>query len=165
LAKAKYNSGEAKFKMNDLAEALLDTFHSYASLIWDAKGASQVTARFEIDGSRVEVVFRKTAKKDWQVGYTIAATRIKPAMQSLSDSLRIVGGVLQAVTEFLEIRQPERLCIATENEDLSELCQAYVGRQDTALNRMGYKGNASVHGSPQSPFLFEKATPSAWRTC
>ena len=84
-------------------------------------------------------------------------------MESLSDSLRIVGGVLLAVIEFLEIRQPERLCIATENEDLGELCQAYLGRQDTALNRMGYKGKPAVHGSPHSPFLFEKATASAWR--
>ena len=149
--------------MNDLAEALLDTFHSDARLIWDAKGTSQVTARFEIDGSHIEVAFREAVKKDWQVGYTIAAARIKPAMESLSDSLRIVGGVLQAVTEFLEIRQPERLCIATENEDLSELCQAYLGRQDTALNRMGYKGTPAVHGPLHSPFLFEKATASAWR--
>jgi hypothetical protein len=113
VREAKYNSGEAKFQMSDIAEALLDAFHSDARLFWDAKGASQVTARFEIGGSRVEVAFTETVKKDWEVGYTIAAARIKPAMESLSDSLRIVGGVLQAVTEFLEIRQPERLCIAT----------------------------------------------------
>ena len=85
--------------MSDIAEALLDAFHSDARLIWDAKGASQVAARFEIGGSRVKITFRETAKKDWEVGYTIAAARIKSAMESLSDSLRIVGDVLQAVTE------------------------------------------------------------------
>lgn len=150
--------------MSDLAEAILDTFHSDISLIWDARGTSRATATFEIDGSLVDVAFRETAPNDWYVSYVVGATTSKSAMECLSDFLRIVVGVLQAVREFLEIRQPVYLCIAAENGDLCELFEAYLGRQDTDLNRMGY-GRLAVLVSPQTLLLIEKTTPSAWRDC
>jgi hypothetical protein len=151
--------------MSILAESILDTFHSHAGLIWATTGPAGATARFELDGSRVEVRFKETEKNDWQVSYRVAAATTKPTMEWLRDSLRILGGVFQAVIEFLTIRQPQHLLFEKEHQDLIELFEAYLARPDTDLKRIGYDGRPAARLSPIAPFLVEKTTPSDWRNC
>lgn len=149
--------------MSIIAESILDTFHSNASLIWDTTGPARATARFELDGSGVEVTFKETERNDWQVSYTVAATTTKPTMEWLSDSLRILGGVFQAVIEFLTIRQPQHLLFEKEHQDLIELFETYLDRPDTDIKRMRYDGRPAAQVTPVAPFLVQKTMPSAWR--
>ena len=109
--------------------------------------------------------FKETEKSDWQVGYTVAAATTKPTMEWLSDSLRILGGVFQAVIEFLTIRQPQHLLFEKEHQDLIELFEAYLNRPNTDLTRTGYDWRPAEQVSPIAPFLVEKMTPSDWRNC
>ena len=153
------------FAMSVLAESILDTFQFDTSLVWATTGPAQATARFELDSSRVEVAFRETAKNEWQVSYTVAATTIKPTMEWLSDSLLIICGVFLAVIEFLEVRQPERLLFDKEHQDLVELFEAYLNGSDTDLKHMGYGRRPAAQISSVAPFRVEKTTPSAWRYC
>lgn len=142
--------------MSVLAESILDTFPFDTSLVWATTGPAQATARFELDSSRVEVAFRETAKNEWQVSYTVAATTIKPTMEWLSDSILIICGVFLAVIEFLEVRQPERLLFDKEHQDLVELFEAYLNGPDTDLKHMGYGRRPAAQISSVPPFRVEK---------
>jgi hypothetical protein len=50
-----------------------------------------------------------------------------------------LSGVFQAVREFLEVRQPERLAFAAKEEALAQLYEQYLSRQDSPLRDIGYR--------------------------
>jgi hypothetical protein len=77
-------------------------------------------------------------------------------------ALRVFSGVFQAVKEFLEVRQPEKLVFAS-NEDLGHLFETYLEKQGTSLHGLGYKMQEPVKASPLAEFTMVKTTPSAWK--
>jgi hypothetical protein len=85
------------------------------------------------------------------------------ASENIHASIRVFSGVFQAVREFLEVRQPERLVFASKEEALGHLYEEYLQRQDTSLRQMGYRTVSPVKISPLVEFAIEKTTPSEWR--
>lgn len=147
--------------MSILAEAFIAAFDSNTKLIWTTEGVAVAIARFEVSGIRVETAFTETSRGEWRVGFE--ANSKAGAMESIHASIRVFSGVFQAVREFLEVRQPERLVFASKEEALGHLYEEYLQRQDTSLHEMGYRMMPPLKISPLAEFIIEKATPSAWR--
>jgi len=147
--------------MGILAEALIAAFDSNTKLTWITEGAGQAVAQFEVPGARIDTTFSETANKEWRVGFSVASNAT--ATENIHASIRIFSGVFQAVREFLEVRQPERLVFASKEEALGHLYEEYLQRQDTSLRQMGYRMVSSVKISPLAEFVIEKATPSEWK--
>lgn len=146
--------------MSVLTEALIAAFDSSAELTWITEGPERTMARFDLPGARVDTTFTETAKHEWRVGFEVASQA--SASENIYASIRILSGVFQAVREFLEVRQPERLVFAAKVEALGHLYEEYLQRQDTPLRQLGYRMAAPVKSSPLREFTIEKTTPSAW---
>ncbi len=82
---------------------------------------------------------------------------------SIHASIRIFSGVFQAVREFLEVRQPDRLVFASKEESLGRLYDEYLQRQDAPLCSMGTRIVSPARMSPLAEFALEKTTPSEWK--
>ena len=150
--------------MSTLVEAFIAAFDSNSDLTWTALGAGQVMARFTLpgpdSGARIEVDFSETQKNEWRVGFEVFSRA--SASESIHSSLRVFSGVFQAVREFLEVRQPERLIFASKEESLGRFYEEYLERQSSPLRKLGYRMIAPVKISPLAEFAIEKITPSAW---
>ncbi len=147
--------------MGVLAEALIAAFDSNAELIWTTAGISQAIARFEISGTQVDITFTETRKNEWRVGFDVSSKAT--ASENIHASIRIFSGVFQAVREFLEIRQPEKIVFASKEEALGRLHEEYLQRQDTSLRQLGYRMAPMVKSSPLAEFAIEKTAPSEWK--
>ena len=147
--------------MGILAGAVIAAFDSDTELVWTTQGAGQTVARFEVSGTRVETTFTEIRKNEWRVGFEAASNAT--ASENIHASIRIFSGVFQAVREFLEVRQPERLVFASKEEALGHLYEEYLQRQDTSLRQMGYRMFPPVRISPLAEFAIEKTTPSDWK--
>jgi hypothetical protein len=147
--------------MSILAEAFIAAFDSNTELIWIAEGAGQAIARFEASGTLVDTTFTATGKSEWRVAFDV--TSKASASENIHSSIRVFSGVFQAVREFLEVRQPERLVFASKEEALGRLYQEYLQRQDTSLREMGYRMASPIKMSPLMEFAIEKTTPSEWK--
>jgi hypothetical protein len=147
--------------MGILAGAIIAAFDSNTELTWTTEGAGKAIARFEVSGFRVETTFTETRSNEWRVGF--GAISSASVLESIHASIRVFSGVFQAVREFLEVRQPERLVFASKEEALGRLYEEYLQRQDTPLRQIGYRMVTPVKMSPLAEFAIEKTTPSEWR--
>jgi hypothetical protein len=147
--------------MSILAEALIAAFDSNTKLTWGTEGPGRAIARFNVPGARVGTTFTETSTNEWRIGFEVTSNA--SASENIHASIRIFSGVFQAVCEFLEVRQPERLVFASKEEALGHLYEEYLQRQGTPLQQMGYRMVSPVKISPLAEFAIEKATPSEWK--
>ena len=147
--------------MAALAEAIIAAFDPNAKIIWTTAGVGTAIATFTHDGLLVTTTFANVGGAEWQVGFVVApdANSTNAAVHA---SVRIFGGVFQAVREFLEVRQPMRLVFASKNEALGSLYEAYLEWQDSELRQLGYR-LATTRVEPLVEYALEKSTPSSWR--
>ena len=148
--------------MSALVEAFIAAFDSNTELVWSTEGAGVAIAGFETAGTRVETRFEETHKNEWRVGFEVFSKA--SASENIHASIRIFRGVFQAVREFLEVRQPEKLAFVSKEETLGHLYEEYLEKQDTPLRRMGYRMIPPVRISPLAEFTIEKNAPSEWRS-
>jgi hypothetical protein len=146
--------------MGIFAEALIAAFDSNTELTWITDGTEKAIARFEVSGTRVDTTFTETRSNEWRVGFDV--TSRASASENIHASIRIFSGVFQAVREFLEVRQPEKLVFASKEEALGRLYEEYLQGQDNPLRRIGYRMAPPVKMSPLAEFAIEKTTPSEW---
>lgn len=147
--------------MSTLVEAFIAAFDSNAELVWSTEGPGAAVARFEVAGTRIETRFEVTRLNEWRVGFEAFSNA--SASENIHASIRVFSGVFQAVREFLEVRQPDKLVFASKEEALGHLYEEYLQKQDTPLQRMGYRVIAPVKVSPLAEFTIEKTTPSDWK--
>ena len=147
--------------MSSLAEAIIAAFDSNMQITWTREGASRVLATFALNESLVITTFDQMGPEEWQVGFTVSP-ETQSATAVAQSSIRIFGGVFQAVRDFLEVRQPVRLVFASKNESLGSLYESYLKRQDSLLGELGYT-MAATRATPLVEFALEKTTPSSWR--
>lgn len=146
--------------MGALADSVVAAFDSNAEIVWSAEGLAEARASFSVNGVQTTVTFTSVSRREWQVGFDVKGNQ--PATQIAHSSIRIFSGVFQAVREFLEVRQPERLVFASKEEALGRLYEAYLQRQDTALAELGYEMQTPSRVDPVTEFVIQKKTPSAW---
>lgn len=147
--------------MSILAEAFIAAFDSNTELTWTTAGANEAITRFEVSGLRVAATFTETGMNGWRVPFDVASTA--SASESVHASIRVFSGVFQAVREFLETRQPQRLVFASKEEALGRLYEEYLRKQDTSLHQLGYRMISPLRSSPPMDFTIEKTTPSEWK--
>jgi len=80
----------------------------------------------------------------------------------MDPAIRTFSGIFQAVKEFLEVRQLERLAFTSKEEPLGFLFDTYLSRRGTELQRLGYKAEMTKK-YPPSEFSIVKSTPSEWK--
>ncbi|HEV2134398.1 MAG TPA: hypothetical protein VGR47_09045 [Terracidiphilus sp.] len=147
--------------MSILVEALIAAFDSNTELIWTTTGVSEVIAKFDVSGMHVATTFTETARNNWRIAFDVTSTA--SASESVHASIRVFSGVFQAVREFLEARQPQRVVFASKEEALGQLYEEYLRRQDTSLHQLGYRMIPPIKSSPLMEFTVEKITPSEWK--
>jgi hypothetical protein len=139
-----------------LADSLIDVFDSNTNLIWTTEGLRKVIASFEHENAHIKTTFGKISDDEWRVGFK------SDRNPTLAAAIRLFSGVFQAVTEFLEVRQPMTLLFASEAQDLGELYDEYLKRQDTTLAQMGYEMD-QVQAAALTEFTIRKKAPSDWQ--
>lgn len=147
--------------MSILAEAFIAAFDPNTELTWNTAGATEAIARFEQSGMRVATTFTETGGHAWRGAFDVTSSA--SASQNVHSSIRVFSGVFQAVGEFLETRQPQRLVFASKEEALGRLYEEYLQKQDTSLHRLGYRMIPPVRSSPLMEFTIEKTTQSDWK--
>jgi hypothetical protein len=147
--------------MGTITGAFIAAFDSNTELTWTTAGSSEVIAGFEVSGLRVATTFTETGKNDWRVAFDVTSSA--SASDSIHASIRVFSGVFQAVREFLETRQPQRVVFASKEEALGRLYEEYLQRQDTSLHRLGYRMIPPLKSSPLTEFTIEKTSPSEWK--
>jgi hypothetical protein len=147
--------------MGLLAEALIAAFDSKTELTWVTGETGRVIARFEVAGIRVETAFTETRKNEWRVGFDVVSKA--GLAENIHASISIFSGVFQAVREFLEVRQPDRLVFASKEDALGHLYEEYLQKQGNPLREIGYRAVAPVKMSSLAEFAIEKTTPSEWK--
>jgi hypothetical protein len=142
--------------MGALADSLIDVFDSNTNLIWTTEGLKKVIASFEHENAYIKTTFDKISDDEWRVGFK------SDRNPTLAAAIRVFSGVFQAVRGFLEVRQPMTLLFASEAQDLGELYEAYLKRQDTTLAQMGYEMD-QVQAAALTKFMIRKKAPSDWQ--
>ena len=147
--------------MSILAEAVIAAFDSNAEIVWALAGVNRALAHFSAGDALVEITFDAMGDRGWRAGFDVKSKAT--ASENIHSSIRVFSGVFQAVREFLEVRQPDRLVFASKEEALGRLYEEYLKRQGTALREMGYRMAAATKMSPLAEFTIEKTTPSEWQ--
>jgi hypothetical protein len=112
-------------------------------LYWDNARRGYASARFGVQEVAVTVAFEQMeSDSPWRVGFT--AERGEPTQVVLS-AFEIFNGVMQAVQEFLDIRQPDAIVLVR-------------------IEQLGYVVEGPVRAEPYAEFTLRRTRPSAWRS-
>lgn len=148
--------------MQGFAEFVAEYFESSVNLYWDNPRGGYATARFSVQEVAVTVTFEQMeAGSPWRVGFT--AERGEPTQVVLS-AFEIFNGVMQALEEFLDIRQPDALVLVSKTEQLTRIYDAYLRREAARLERLGYVLEGPVRSEPYAEFKLNRAGPAPWRS-
>ena len=147
--------------MATFAEFIAESLHSEVDLIWNLSRVDHVTATFAVDGTTVVVSFeRKQESSAWYAAFEVERGELTGVAQS---SFEIFNGVLHAVTEFVEVRQPDLLVFASKNERLANIYQTYLRRESATLDKLGYVLEGPQRVDPFVEFTLRRVRPSKWK--
>jgi hypothetical protein len=129
-------------------------------LNWRLLSATHAIAAFDAGiAVTVEVSFeRREPDGPWHAGFRVISRN--PA-ESTIKAFRIFNGVLQAVREFIETRQPELLIITAKDPDLADVYAAYLRRESERIVQLGYAIDGPVRVDPYTEFILRRIRPSS----
>jgi hypothetical protein len=137
--------------MQTFAEFVAESFHSEVSLNWNQTRPHLVTATFAVDGIKVVVTFEQRQESPaWDVVFEVAHS---DSIATVHSSFEIFDGVLQAVTQFVEVRQPHLLVLAIKptsptRDKLANIYRTYLRRESATLETLGYQLDSSQPCGP-----------------
>jgi hypothetical protein len=147
--------------MQSFAEFVAENFESTADLFWDNPRQGLATARFSVRNVAVTVLFEQMEPEwRWHVGFT--AERGDPT-EVATAAFELFNGVMQALEEFLDIRQPEVLVLVSKTEQLARIYDVYLRREAGRIERLGYQLEDPVKAAPYTEFALRRTGSSAWR--
>jgi hypothetical protein len=149
--------------MQTFAEFVAESFHSEVSLNWDLARINLVTATFAVDEIKVVVTFEQ--RKDspaWYVVFEVEQSD-STATATVHSSFEILDGVLQAVTEFVGVRQPELLVFATKKDKLANIYRTYLRRESATLETLGYQLEGPQRVDPYMQFTLRRIKAPEWK--
>lgn len=145
--------------MDAFAEAFLETFDSNTTLSWDLHSVEEVVASFRVADAQVLTTFQMVEGATWRVGFEVQPPNSLP----MTLAIRVFSGVFQAVHEFLEVREPKKLVFAKKSEDLGNLYETYLSKQDTTIRALGYGMETPTRSFRLAEYTIVKSLPSDWR--
>jgi hypothetical protein len=147
--------------MSSFAEFVAENFESAVNLFWDNPRQGLATARFSVRNMPVTVSFEQMEPQSpWRISFTVE--RGQPT-EVANAAFELFNGVMQAMEEFLDIRQPEVLVLGSKTEQLSRIYEIYLRREATRIERLGYRIKAPVNADPYAEFTLRRTRPSEWR--
>lgn len=148
--------------MQGFAEFIAENFESTVDLYWDNPRRGYASARFGVRETAITVAFEQMESgSSWRVGFT--AERGEPTQVALS-AFEIFNGVMQALEEFLDIRQPDTLVLVSKTGQLTHIYEVYLRREATRLERLGYVLEEPVRAEPYAEFTLRCTRPSTWQS-
>jgi hypothetical protein len=147
--------------MQSFAEFVAENFESTVDLFWDNPRRGIATARFSIRNVAVTVLFEQMEPDSpWRVGFT--AERGEPT-EVATAAFELFNGIMQAVEDFLDIRQPEALVLVGKTEQLARIYETYLRREVARIERLGYQLEGQLKADPYTEFTLRRTRSSAWR--
>jgi hypothetical protein len=147
--------------MQSFAEFVAENFESTVDLFWDNPRPGLATARFSVRNVAVTVLFEQMEPESpWRAAFT--AERGEPT-EVATAAFELFNGVIQALEEFLDIRQPEALVLVSKTEQLTRIYETYLRREAARMERLGYQFEGPVRADPYTEFTLRRTRPSAWR--
>jgi hypothetical protein len=147
--------------MQSFAEFVAENFESTVDLFWDNPRRGIATARFSIRNVAVTVLFEQMEPDSpWRVGFT--AERGEPT-EVATAAFELFNGVMQALEDFLDIRQPEVLVLVSKTEQLARIYETYLRREAARIERLGYQLEGQLKADPHTEFTLRRTRSSAWR--
>ena len=148
--------------MASFAEFIAQEFESTVSVTWKLKSVTQAVATFAVKSITVEVDFeQREPNGPWHVSFNTRdgdLTDLKDEMLAF----RRLNGVFQAVREFLETRQPERIVFIAKDESRAGIYAVYLRREKTKLRDLGYEIEGPHSVDPYTQWTLRRVQPSAW---
>jgi hypothetical protein len=109
--------------MQSFAEFAAESMTTEVYLNWRLVSTRHAIATFTASTVQVEGSFEQSeTESPRHIGFQVTAG--DPAERTTT-AFRIFNGVFQAVREFIETRQPEKLILTAKNEDLASIYSAY----------------------------------------
>jgi hypothetical protein len=147
--------------MQTFAEFIAESFHSEAKLNWNLAGSKHVTATFTVDEIKVVVSFEQRERNGpWHLVFEVKQGDSTAAVHS---SFEIFNGVLQAVTEFMQVREPDVLVFVTKKDKLANIYQTYLRRESATLEKLGYTLEGPHRVDPFVEFVLRREKPADWK--
>jgi hypothetical protein len=147
--------------MQTFAEFVAESFHSEVGLTWNLTRNNLVTATFEVDGIEVVVTFER--KQDSPAWYVVFEVGQSDSTATAHSSFEMFNGVLQAVIEFVEVRQPDMLVFATKKDKLANIYRTYLRREAATLEKLGYQLEGPQRVDPYTEFTLRRIKPPEWK--
>jgi hypothetical protein len=147
--------------MQSFAEFVAENFESTVDLFWGNPRRGVATARFGIRNVAVTVLFEQMEPDSpWRVGFN--AERGEPT-EVATAAFELFNGVMQALEDFLDIRQPEVLVLVSKTEQLARIYETYLRREAARIERLGYQLEGQLKADPHTEFTLRRTRSSAWR--
>ena len=147
--------------MQTFAEFIAESFHSEAKLNWNLARSNHVTATFTVDEIKVVVSFEQREHNGpWHVVFEVEQGDNTAAVHS---SFEIFNGVLEAITEFVQVREPDVLVFATKKDKLANIYQTYLRRESATLKKFGYALEGPHRVDPFVECVLRREKPGDWK--
>jgi hypothetical protein len=152
--------------MSTLAQYIAENYRSTMDLTWHYPHVGYARAKFKPDkralGLEVAVSFELREEGGlWHVSFEVFGLRAGDGVQYAFDTF---NGVVQAVEEFLEVREPGVLVIASKQEPLARIYETYLRREADLLQRLGYRMEEPERIEPFAQFTLRRVKPSDWKS-
>ena len=141
------------------AELIAESFYSMADITWDLVSSRPglVVAHFRLNDIEVEVRFEERGQ--WTVSFEVLQGS---SSQTAYTAFHIFNGVFQAVEEFLETRNPDILVFATKRQELADIYELYLRREQDRIAAIGYRLEPVSRVDPYREYTLRRSTPSKW---
>ena len=148
-----------------LAEFIAENYRSHMDLTWDYPHLGYARARFSPDKNDVDlettVDFElREVDGPWYASFRVSGLDTGAGVRYAFD---IFNGVIQAVEEFLEVREPNVLIIAAKHDQLARIYEMYLRREAPALERLGYELEGRDRVEPFTEFTLRRVKPTGWK--
>lgn len=141
--------------MLSFAQFIAESFLSHVNLIWNLSRPECATAAFTVDSVKVIVSFeQRETRSAWHVVFEVEeGDKTQVAYSAFS----IFNGVFQAVQEFMEVWEPEKLVFATKRDELAGIYRTYLRKEASTLEKLGYKLEGPHRVDPFMTFVVRRA--------
>jgi hypothetical protein len=146
--------------METFAEFVAASFESIVDLFWDYPRRGLATAKFGVRDIAIIVTFEEPEPTaPWRVEFEVQRGDSNSAVYA---AFEIFNGVMQAVEEFLNVREPGELVIVSKSEQLARIYETYLKRESGRLERLGYSFEGLLHKNLYTEFTLRRSKASGW---
>ena len=122
---------------------------------WNTTRQTGTTASFSIESLIVQINFEQRKPGAWIVSFTMLEDESQQALTLATD---IFSGVMAAVQEFLDLREPDLLIFpASQREGLADAYEVYLQREEREFKRRGYRIELPERAGPIIEFRLQRA--------